>query len=178
MERTTEYKTTYVQMFSHAKRTVPPPREGLTVVQAKHPTVAYYRFIYDAVGAPWNWRSRKRLSDGELAVVIGNPKVEVHVLYVDGVPAGFCEFDRRVAGEVEIVQFGLTPDFTGQGLGKYFLQWAIDKAWSDPIKRLWLHTCTHDSPIALPNYLKAGFTVFKETTGDPFENKPRQEPET
>ena len=126
--------------------------------------------------APWNWRSRKRLSDGELAVVIGNPKVEVHVLYVDGVPAGFCEFDRRVAGEVEIVQFGLTPEFIGQGLGKYFLQWAIDKAWSDPIKRLWLHTCTHDSPVALPNYLKAGFTVFKETTGDPFANKPPHGP--
>src|SRR5580698_7459643 len=112
MDSSTEYKTTYVQMFSHAKRTVPPPREGLTVVQAKNSTVAYYRFIYDAVGAPWNWRSRKRLSDAELA--------------------GFCEFDRRVAGEVEIVQFGLTPEFIGQGLGKYFLQWAIDKSWNDP----------------------------------------------
>ena len=172
MSRTTEYKTTYLQMFSHVKRTVPPPREGLTVVQAKNPTVAYYRFLYDAVGGPWNWRSRKRLSDAELAAVIGHPQDEVHVLYVDGVPAGFCEFDRRVAAEVEIVQFGLSPEFIGQGLGKYFLQWAIDKAWSDQPKRLWLHTCTHDHPIALPTYLKAGFTVFKETTGDPFENTP------
>jgi GNAT superfamily N-acetyltransferase len=161
MERTTANKTTYLQMFAHVERAVPPPRDGLAVVQAKNPTVAYYRFLYDAVGGPWNWRSRKKLADDALAAIIQNPKDEVHVLFVEGVPAGFCEFDRRVEGEIEIVQFGLTPDFIGQGLGRYFLQWAIDTAWSHHPKRLWLHTCTNDHPIALPTYLKAGFTVYK-----------------
>jgi hypothetical protein len=28
--------------------------------------------------------------------------------------------------------------------------------------RFWLHTCTKDYPAALPNYLKAGFAVYKE----------------
>jgi GNAT superfamily N-acetyltransferase len=63
---------------------------------------------------------------------------------------------------VEIVQFGLMREFIGQGLGKYFLQWAIDRAWAGNPERLWLHTCTLDHPAALPNYLKAGFTVFKQ----------------
>ena len=60
----------------------------------------------------------------------------------------------------------LIGDFIGQGLGKYFLQWTIDKAWSYQPKQFWLHTCTLDHPVALPNYLKAGFTIFKEVVKD------------
>jgi len=81
---------------------------------------------------------------------------------VDGVPAGIAELDRRTEGEIELVQFGLIRDFIGQGLGKYFLQWTIDKAWSYSPKRFWLHTDTKDHPAALPNYLKAGFAIYKE----------------
>jgi hypothetical protein len=51
-------------------------------------------------------------------------------------------------------------------LGRYFLQRAIDKAWSYAPRRFWLHTCTKDHPAALPNYLKAGFTIYKEETKD------------
>lgn len=153
-------------MLSHAERSVPLPRSGLTVIHAQQPTVTYYRYLYDAVGRDWRWLSRKRLSDAELVKIIHDPRVEVHVLHVNGVPAGFVEFDRRIAGEIEIKQFGLMPEFIGQGLGKWFLQWAIDRAWSYSPNRLWLHTCTCDHPIALPNYLKAGFAVYDETTED------------
>jgi len=44
--------------------------------------------------------------------------------------------DRRIEGEIELVQFGLVPEFIGQGLGRYFVQWTIDKAWSYSPKRL------------------------------------------
>jgi len=154
--------TTYLQMFARPKRVVPPPREGLTVVHAKKPPVAYYRFLYDTVGRDYDWTSRKKLSDAELATILHDPKVEVHVLMADGVPAGFAELDRRTDGEIELVQFGLVPEFIGQGLGRYFLQWTIDKAWSYSPRRFWLHTCTKDHPAALPSYLKAGFAIYKE----------------
>jgi len=155
-------KVTYLQMFSHPSRAVPPPREGLTVVHARKPTIAYYRFLYEAVGGPWQWTSRKKLSDEQLAAIIHDPRDENHVLHVEGVPAGFAELDRRVDGEIELVQFGLMPEFIGQGLGRYFLQWTIDKAWSYGPKRFWLHTCNLDHPVAIPNYQKAGFAVYKE----------------
>lgn len=158
--------TTYLEMHSHQRRDVPPPRAGVTVMQARHPTVAYYRFLYNAVGEAWHWGRCKRLSDDQLAALIQNPQMEIHVLYVDGVPAGFAELDRRTPGEVEILQFGLTGDFIGQGLGRYFLQWVIDRAWTYEPKRLWLHTCTLDHPGAIPNYLKAGFAVYKEETAE------------
>jgi GNAT superfamily N-acetyltransferase len=157
-------------MLARPERTVPPPHEGLTVLHAKRPTVRYYRFLYDAVGGPWQWLSRRRLSDAELACLLDDPRDEVHVLQIEGVPAGFAELDRRVADEIELVQFGLMPEFIGQGLGKYFLQWNVEQAWSYGPKRFWLHTCSLDHPAAIPNYLKAGFVIYKEemTVREPY----------
>lgn len=80
---------------------------------------------------------------------------------MDGSPAGFAELDRRRPGEVELVQFGLMGDFLGQGLGTWFLQWTIDRAWSYRPTRFWLHTCTLDHPAALSFYKKAGFAEYK-----------------
>src|SRR5262245_8855738 len=159
-------KTTYLQLFARPERAVLPPREGITVVHARRPTVAYYRRLYDAVGRGYDWTSRKKLSDAELAALLNDPWLEVHVLMAEGVPAGFAELDRSIEGEIELVQFGLMPEFIGQGLGRYFLQWTIDKAWSYGPSRFWLHTCTKDHPAALPNYLKAGFSVYKEEVKD------------
>jgi GNAT superfamily N-acetyltransferase len=156
--------TTYLEMFAHNGRSIPEAPPGVAVVYARKPTVAWYRFLYDAVGKDWNWTSRKKLPDDELAQIIHDPLVELQVLFVEGVPAGFAELDRRVTGEIELKQFGLVPEFIGRGLGKYFLQWTIDKAFGHAPKRFWLHTCTHDHPIALSNYIKAGFAKYKEET--------------
>jgi GNAT superfamily N-acetyltransferase len=126
--------------------------------------VAYYRFLYNTVGKDYHWYSRGRLSDADLATATQNPLNEVYVLHVEGTPAGFAELDRRKEDDIELVQFGLMPEFIGQGLGRYFLRWAIDKAWSYQPRRFWLHTCTLDHPAALPNYRKAGFMIYKEET--------------
>jgi GNAT superfamily N-acetyltransferase len=134
----------------------------LDIVHVSRPTVEYYRFLYDAVGKDYDWTSRKRLTDAELAAILSDPRDEVHVLLVERVPAGFAELDRRISDEIELVQFGLIPEHIGRGLGKWFLQWTIDKAWSYAPRRFWLHTCTKDHPAALPNYLKAGFTIYRE----------------
>lgn len=68
-------KTTYLQMFAHPQRDVPPPREGLAVVHARKPRVAYYRFLYDAVGRDYDWTSRQKLSDAELAALLNDPRL-------------------------------------------------------------------------------------------------------
>jgi GNAT superfamily N-acetyltransferase len=157
-----DVKVSYLEMLAHPPGEVPPPRAGLSVVHARQPTVVFYRFLYNTVGQDYHWYSWAKLTDPELATVLANPRNEVHVLHVEGTPAGFVEFDRRRDEEVEIVQFGLMPEFIGQGLGKYLLRWAIDRAWSYGPRRVWLHTCTLDHPAALPNYQKAGFRVYRE----------------
>lgn len=152
----------YLQMLAPAIRDVPPPRDGLCILHAKRPSVAYYRFLYNTVGKAYHWHSRGSLADADLATILANPLNEVHVLHVDGSPAGFAELDRRNPHEIELVQFGLMPGYLGQGLGKYFLQWTIDYVWRHEPHRFWLHTCTLDHPAALPNYLQSGFTLYKE----------------
>lgn len=162
--QTVDVKVYYLEMLSPSRRVVPAPRDGLSVVHALHPSVAYYRFLYNTVGSEYHWLSRARLSDAELANVLANPRNEVYVLHVDGTAAGFAELDRRDTNDIELVQFGLMPGFIGQGLGRYLLQWIIDKAWSFEPRRFWLHTCTLDHRFALANYKSAGFTIYKEET--------------
>ena len=151
----------YLELKTPTSHAAPPPRDDLLVLHARRPPVAYYRFLYNEVGREYHWYSRGKLSDEELGAVIQHPLNEIHVLHVDGVPAGFAELDRRHAGDVELVQFGLTRHYIGQGLGKWFLSWVLDKVWNYNPRRLWLHTCTLDHPAALPNYLKAGFVEYK-----------------
>lgn len=157
-----DVKVFYLEMLAWPTGNALPLPAGAVVLHAKRPTVAYYRFLYNAVGKDYHWLTRGRMADAELDAVLANPLNEVHVLHIDGSPAGFAELDRRVPGEIEIVQFGLIPGFIGKGLGKGFLRWTVEKARGYAPNRLWLHTCTLDHPAALPNYLKGGFAVYEE----------------
>ncbi len=152
----------YLEMLATSTNVVPAPRDGLTVIHAKKPTVPYYRFLYNSVGEDYRWLNRRKLSDSELGDIVQHPQTKVYVLHVDGTPAGYAEIDRRQENEIELVQFGLMPEFIGQGLGKWFLQWVIDQVWGETPKRFWLHTCTLDHPIALSTYQKAGFVIYQE----------------
>jgi GNAT superfamily N-acetyltransferase len=138
------------------------PRAGVIVLHARTPTISYYRYLYDTVGERWLWWERRKMSDRELASIVQDPRVEVHVLFFEGVPAGYAELDRRRGNDIEVAYFGLIPDFIGKGLGRAFLCWAVTKAWSHGPDRVWVHTCDLDHPSALPLYKKVGFVPFKE----------------
>jgi GNAT superfamily N-acetyltransferase len=154
----------YLEMLASPRNPQHASRDDLSVRHVPSPSVLYYRSLYNAVGEPYRWLSRRKMSDQQLASIIGDPLDELHVLHVGNTAAGFAELDRRRPNEIELVQFGLIPKFIGQGLGKWFLNWTIDKAFRYDPKRFWLHTCTLDHPAALPNYLKAGFQLYKQET--------------
>src|SRR3954454_13703251 len=101
----------YLEMLAPSHRSVPAPRGGLMVLHVPSPTVPYYRSLYDAVGKHYSWLSRRKLSDEALAAILGDPRDELHVLHVEGTPAGFAELDRCRPNEIELVQFGLMPDY-------------------------------------------------------------------
>jgi GNAT superfamily N-acetyltransferase len=84
------------------------------------------------------------------------------LLSYETVPAGFAELERSADGVVEIVYFGLLPDFIGRGVGRAFLDAVVARAWDGGAGRVWLHTCTLDHPRALSHYLSAGFRVVRE----------------
>ncbi|QDU93527.1 GNAT family N-acetyltransferase [Lignipirellula cremea] len=152
----------YLQMTAPPETAGRPLPEETRVERAIDPPVPFYRFLYHAIGGDYQWLSRRKLSDADLAVLLGDPRNELFVLYCQGVPAGMVEFDRRQPNEVEIVQFGLMPERIGQGLGRSLLEWTLARAWSYQPSRVWLHTCSLDHPAALPNYQKRGFTLYRE----------------
>lgn len=123
--------------------------------------VPFYRFLYRTVGEAFRWRDRNFMTDEELAQTLA--KAHIFLLSVSGVPAGYMELVIHEGNDVEIDFFGLRPDYHGMGLGKHLLSYGIQTAWQAwGAKRVWLHTCNLDSPRALENYLKRGFSVYKE----------------
>ena len=155
---------TWLEMRSPDRRSpAPGVVEPTAILRAERPTISFYRYLYGTVGADWNWFMRRRLSDAELAAIIHDDRVEVFVLYVRGVPAGYVELDRRVEGEVEIAYFGLIPEYVGRGFGRYLLDWGLGRAWSYRPGRVWLHTCSLDHPRALGVYQSAGLEVYDRT---------------
>jgi GNAT superfamily N-acetyltransferase len=159
--RRIETLVTFLEMTTPPTRPArPAPRGDLEIHRARAPTVSFYRYLYAAVGEHWTWTVRRCLSDAALAAILRDPKVEVNVLWVAGVPAGYAEFDRRTPPDIEIGYFGLMPEFIGQGLGGYLLDWAIHHAWRMQPRRLWLHTCDLDHPRALGLYQRSGFRIY------------------
>jgi len=152
---------TYLEMLERpARPRVPAPLDKLALMQAEPCTVSFYRYLYDTVGEPWLWFERRIIDDAAVAAQIHRPTIEIFVLYVRGAPAGFFELDTAAPRETKLCYFGLIPDFIGRRLGPYLLQAAIDRAWSRPIDRFWLHTSTFDHPKALRVYQQAGFVVY------------------
>jgi hypothetical protein len=125
------------------------------------PTVGYYRYLYNTVGADYVWWLRRIMPDGELARLLDDPSLEIHVLYKDGEPAGFFELDARYGTSVNLSYFGLMPHVVGTGCGPGFLRQAIDAAWQSSPRTVTVNTCTADHPRALPNYLLAGFKPLR-----------------
>jgi ribosomal protein S18 acetylase RimI-like enzyme len=153
---------TYLEMFERPSlpRIHPPPGK-LALIQAERCTVSFYRYLYETVGTNWLWYERRLLDDAALAGLVQKPTTEIFVLNVGGVPAGYFELDTEAQRETELCYFGLTPEFIGRGFGPFLLQAAIDRAWSRPIRRFWVHTRNYDHPKALGHYQRAGFVVYE-----------------
>ncbi|GJL93304.1 GNAT family N-acetyltransferase [Hyphococcus sp.] len=141
------------------------PARKTALMRAYCPPVHFYRYLYDLIGTPYNWISRRKLNDDELMEIIQHDDNYLYVFYVDGAPAGMAEIDARKGDEHELKFFGLAPDFVGGGLGRFFLTNVIDLAWSLNPKKLSLETCTLDHPAALPFYQKLGFKVVDRRSG-------------
>lgn len=101
------------------------------------------------------------MSDEELAAIIRDPRVEVRAVMVNGRSEGLLELDFREDEQCELAFFGLTKAVMGQGAGRWLMNRAIECAWAKPISRLWVHTCSFDSPQALGFYIRSGFVPYE-----------------
>ncbi|MGI9483223.1 MAG: GNAT family N-acetyltransferase [Hyphomicrobiales bacterium] len=153
---------TFLEMFAEPLLRVPVPAQKLALMRAEKPEVHFTRYLYETVGADFVWVDRRRVSDADLAAVVQDEDYETYVLYKEGCPAGYFELDCRNMPDIELAYFGLFPDATGFGLGRYLLAQAIRTAWSHEPQRVHVETCTLDHPAALPLYQKLGFSPYKQ----------------
>jgi GNAT superfamily N-acetyltransferase len=123
---------------------------------------AFFRYLYAEVGRQYRWTDRLAWSDSQIRSYLDAGDVTVHVLYVEGAPAGYFELKRQQDGATEIAYFGLMDGYIGRGLGGWLLTQAVELAWAGKPARVWLHTCTLDHPNALPNYVRRGFRPVRE----------------
>ncbi|MCJ2057492.1 GNAT family N-acetyltransferase [Methylobacterium sp. J-048] len=153
-----------------APRAAEPVPDGMALHRLVRPDCETYRGLYRAVGADWLWFSRLTLSDQALRAILDDPRVEILALRRDGTDLGLLELDFRQPDSCELAFLGLIPNAIGQGLGRALIDAAIARAWSRPIRRFWVHTCTFDHPGALNFYKRSGFTpcaVTVEVAPDP-----------
>ena len=144
--------------------------EGFRLEAMRAADTGRFRALFEAIGRDIMWFSRLIIGDDRLAAIIGDERVECLALVKDGRDVGLLELDFRQAGECELSFFGVVPDAVGGGAGRFLMNEALRRAWSRPIARLWVHTCSFDHPNALPFYQRSGFTpyaVMVEVHGDP-----------
>jgi GNAT superfamily N-acetyltransferase len=162
---------THLEMLTRPLPLLPHDPPGTwTLRRVEAPDLDGYRDLHRRVGADWLWVSRLRMSDAELAAIIHADGVELYTLEQDGRAEGQLELDFRKSGDCEIVFFGVTAKLIGNGAGRFLMSHALRLAWSKPVTRVWLHTCTLDSPRALAFYERSGFRPFRfqvEVIDDP-----------
>jgi hypothetical protein len=159
-------RVTVTVTFLRMDRPPAVPSPGLPpdyqVVRAMAPTVGFYRYLYNTVGADYVWWLRRTVPDNEIAELLADPVLSIHVLYCNGEPAGFFELDGRGWPDVNLSYFGLMPHAIGGGVGYPFLRSAVDAAWRLGPRGMTVNTCTADHPRALPTYLRTGFRTLRQ----------------
>jgi GNAT superfamily N-acetyltransferase len=157
---------TYLEM-THRPTSPTPPRPAMPIalMRAQDMPVSFYRYLYDTVGEDWLWYERRLMDDAALTATIHDPDIHVYVLYAKGAPAGYGELDLRDRKKrVELEYFGLLPEFVGMKLGRFFLRWLVDEAWTHEPERVTVNTCDLDHPRALGVYQGTGFEPYHRET--------------
>jgi GNAT superfamily N-acetyltransferase len=138
------------------------PDELPDLVRRRPISPAEYLALYTEVGEPWLWRDRLVWTDAELEEYLASPDIHIWTPVVGGRSAGYFELKQHTDRSVELMYFGLVPDFIGRRIGGWLLTRAIEEAFALGATRLVLNTCTLDAPQALPNYLARGFRIVSE----------------
>ncbi|SIN90503.1 Acetyltransferase (GNAT) domain-containing protein [Parasphingorhabdus marina DSM 22363] len=159
---------TYLEMT--AKPEIENIESNLQLVSWPAPAAADYLSLFRKVGEPWLWASRLYMDEATLFTQINHPDVDIYIVEEGNRFVGMLELDFRERGQCEIAFFGLVPEMAGGGHGRWLMSETLRKAWRKGIQRVWLHTCTADSPKALPFYMRSGFSAYKrelEMMADP-----------
>ena len=151
---------TCLEMRAQPARALVPFPEGLRLERVRADELARYRAVFRAVGSDLMWFSRLIMPDQDLAGLLSEPEVHSYFLCRAGEAIGLLELNFREMPDCELAFFGLVPQAVGAGLGRALMDEAIRQAFARSIARFWVHTCSFDSPQAVPFYMRSGFLPY------------------
>ena len=161
---TVPYTVTHLELTARPATPIPnmPIGSALALIAASNPPAEYFLYLYRTVGAAYEWTDWLDATRQQCEAFLGDPKVELFTLMVDGWPGGFFILDSRRAGACELANFGLVPQAIGRGLSAWFLASAIHMGWDRPgVTRMTVSTNTLDHPRALALYQRMGFVPVR-----------------
>lgn len=174
---TVDYTITFLEMGERPEGGVPPMPMGptLALLAAYSPPVEYFLYLYQAVGRAYEWTDWLARPRAEQEAFLGDPRVELFTLMVNGWPGGFFVLDSREYGVCDLSLFGLMPQAIGRGLSGWLLGNAIRIAWDRPeVARLTVNTNTLDHPRALALYQRMGFEPARRQGASRVLTQPRE----
>lgn len=148
---------THLEMRARPELRAVPDMPGWALRRVKMPSLDWYRAMFRDVGENWLWFSRAAMADAELSEVLAHPDIGFWTLFKNGHDAALLELNFSAADACELAFFGLSSELIGTGAGRRLMNAALEIAWSRPIERMTVQTCTLDSPQALPFYMRSGF---------------------
>ncbi|WP_299815428.1 GNAT family N-acetyltransferase [uncultured Roseibium sp.] len=155
---------TNLEMLKAPEAPLAQARDDLTLDRWPSPDIDAYRRLFRQIGEDWIWFGRLIQEDAALEKILREPTREIFLPKRDGAPVGTLEIDYAKPEEPEISYFGLIPAAIGGGAGRWLMAQAVEMAWARPeTRRLWLHTCTADSPQAMRFYQSCGFRPCKRS---------------
>jgi len=137
--------------------TIPYPLQMQLLTKPVDPK--YYLELYQGVGLSFDWVDRLVIAEAKLYELINREETDIFVFLYDDTPCGYVELVKGI-DYVEILYFGLFPEFSGRGSGSSCLRMAVEKAWSYRPEWIELNTCDLDSERAMSIYLKVGFQEY------------------
>ena len=171
------------QTITHLEMTSPdqlragsaPPAE-ITVESVDESALLLIRSTHDRIAIPYHWSSLE-WSEQRWLELLARPGIRSWIARAGGVYGvdrdviGLVQCEMQPPGDVEIIKFGLVPEFVGRGFGAHLLTLATRLAWDlGGVDRVWLHTSSLDHPHAVGNYRNRGFHQFR------VEHRPREIP--
>lgn len=162
-----DYVVTYLEMTERPRAPVParPVNVNTALLCAEDPPADYFLYLYQAVGADYEWTDWLRCSPSELQDFVSHPDILLYTLMVDGWPGGFFMLDGSEPEVCDLAYFGLVPQAIGRGLGHWLLATAVDIGWDRPeTQRMTVNTNTLDHPRALGLYQRVGFRPVRRET--------------
>ncbi|MER5889427.1 GNAT family N-acetyltransferase, partial [Streptomyces sp. NPDC001941] len=133
----------------------------IRVERSEVPSIDLSRALYAAVGSRVCWTDRFAWDHETWEAWVNRESMATWIATVQGTVAGYFELEAQPGGAVEIVLFGLLPQFYGQGLGGALLTACVRNAWRagtdwapehGPVSSVYLRTSTLDHRHAVRNY--------------------------